>query len=486
MSRKRHNKNVILMGLIVFSLIMAIGYSALSSNLRISGSSNIIGDFKVVFTDIQEGTMSGATSGTYEITAPTTATFRIALEKPGSSGEYLIKVENQSKFEAIVDSISGLDEANATEPTDIKFSVEDLNEGDTLKPGETKVFKVKVVWDSSATEIPENSKSLTLSVNYRQGNKGDATPPTNVSLTKGDITENSIQVIASAIDEESEIVKYEFSNDEGKSWIDNGNNTTYVFTELVPSTNYNLQVRVTNADGLQTISDTLVVSTLNKQYNVGDVIYYDPINGTKCSAGSEWTTSNTTSTCYKWNVISSSLSSSNTVDVLLDHNLENAVAWGSSGNSRPNNLLTNLDTKTSSWQVETLTSSDNDNILYCGLYDAMLGCLDEESTYEIEYEGKKAKILSAQAITNITGDTTWSPSNQSNTVYSQYSWLYTNLNSSQTTSFVHYGYWTTSNFTAGDGYAWVMLDSGKLTYDSITFSSRYGIRPVVRLLKSNI
>ncbi len=486
MSRKRHNKNVILMGLIVFSLIMEIGYSALSSNLRISGSSNIIGDFKVVFTDIQEGTMSGATSGTYEITAPTTATFRIALEKPGSSGEYLIKVENQSKFEAIVDSISGLDEANATEPTDIKFSVEDLNEGDTLKPGETKVFKVKVVWDSSATEIPENSKSLTLSVNYRQGNKGDATPPTNVSLTKGDITENSIQVIASAIDEESEIVKYEFSNDEGKSWIDNGNNTTYVFTGLNSSTSYNLQVRVTNADGLQTISDTLVVSTLNKQYNVGDVIYYDPINGTKCSAGSEWTTSNTTSTCYKWNVISSSLSSSNTVDVLLDHNLENAVAWGSSGNYKPNNLLTNLDTKTSSWQVETLTSSDNDNILYCGLYDAMLGCLDEESTYEIEYEGKKAKILSAQAITNITGDTTWSPSNQSNTVYSQYSWLYTNLNSSQTTSFVHYGYWTTSNFTAGDGYAWVMSDSGKLTYDSITFSSRYGIRPVVRLLKSNI
>ena len=126
--------------------------------------------------------MNGATTINKQITNSTTATFTIDLSKPGSNGEYLITVENRGTIDAYVESINGIDEANSTEPTDITFSIEDIAVNDKLPASESKVFKVKVDWDSTSTSIPSTNKDLTLSINFVQdtgnvpttgGNAGD-------------------------------------------------------------------------------------------------------------------------------------------------------------------------------------------------------------------------------------------------------------------------------------------------------------------------
>ncbi len=167
MYHRRNTKSIILTVLIILSFVMIIGYSALSSKLVINGTSNITSNFRVLFTDIQEGTMNSAeTKGTSF--DGTTATFRVDLKKPGSTAEYILTVENQGSLDAYLESIEGIDEANAASPTYITFKLKDITRYTRLNVGDTKTFKVIVTYDQSATEIPTNSKQLTLTLNFAQ------------------------------------------------------------------------------------------------------------------------------------------------------------------------------------------------------------------------------------------------------------------------------------------------------------------------------
>ena len=178
--RTRQKQRIIIGTLCAIIIGLAVGYAVLSSQLNIQGTGGIASDFNILFTNIQEGTMNGATTINKQITNSTTAAFTIDLEKPSSNGEYLITVENRGTIDAYVESINGIDEANSTEPVDIKFSIEDIKENDKLKAKESKVFKVKVNWDSSSTSIPDTNKNLTLTINFSQdtGNSSETdTPP---------------------------------------------------------------------------------------------------------------------------------------------------------------------------------------------------------------------------------------------------------------------------------------------------------------------
>ena len=167
MYHRRHTKNVILTVLIILSFVMIIGYSALSSRLVINGTSNITSNFRILFTDIQEGTMNSAETKEKSFEG-TTATFKVDLKKPGSSAEYILTVENQGSLDAYLESIEGIDEANASSPTYIKFKLKGITRYTRLSVGDTKTFKVIVTYDESATEIPTNSKQLTLTLNFAQ------------------------------------------------------------------------------------------------------------------------------------------------------------------------------------------------------------------------------------------------------------------------------------------------------------------------------
>ena len=190
--RTRQKQRIIIGTLCAVIIGLAVGYAVLSQQLNINGTGGIASDFNILFTDIQEGNMNGATTVNKQITDSTTATFTIDLKSPGSNGEYLITVENRGNIDAYVESINGINEANSTEPTDIKFSIEDIKVNDKLKAKESKVFKVKVSWNSSSTSIPNTNKNLTLTINFAQdtGNSsGTDTPPS----TTGEAVETLLE-----------------------------------------------------------------------------------------------------------------------------------------------------------------------------------------------------------------------------------------------------------------------------------------------------
>ena len=93
-----------------------------------------------------------------------------------------------------------------------------------------------------------------------QTTKIDKTAATGVSVGKGTVTTKSIQVTANGTDSESGITKYEFSKDNGSTWVSNGASNTYTFTNLTTGT-YNMKVRVTNGSGITTTSSVLAIPT---------------------------------------------------------------------------------------------------------------------------------------------------------------------------------------------------------------------------------
>ena len=75
---------------------------------------------------------------------------------------------------------------------------------------------------------------------------------------------NYITVVANA-SADSGIVKYEFSKDNGTTWIDNGTEKIYTFKNLIHGTSYNIKVRVTSGAGRQnTVSERVVIPSLSK------------------------------------------------------------------------------------------------------------------------------------------------------------------------------------------------------------------------------
>ncbi len=165
---KRKKQHMIIMGLIGVIFGMTIGYSALNSLLNINGTSEITSDWDIHFESIEEGTMVGATTIEATTDKGTTATFNVDLQKPGSSAEYIVTVKNGGTIDAVVDSITGVDEINQASPTDIVYSVEELSPGETLNSGASKEFKVTVVWKLTATEIVNSNKKATINVNFVQ------------------------------------------------------------------------------------------------------------------------------------------------------------------------------------------------------------------------------------------------------------------------------------------------------------------------------
>ena len=179
--RTRKKQRIIIGTLCSILVGLAIGYAVLRQQLNIRGTGSVISNFQILFTKIEEGTMNGATTIQKEIVGDTTANFIIDLKSPGSTGEYIITVENRGNIDAYVKDIKGVVDSNKKEPKDIQFSIDGLKVNDKLKARETKTFKVKVNWDSNATSIPETSKDLSLTIDFVQD--------TNQITLGGNITE---------------------------------------------------------------------------------------------------------------------------------------------------------------------------------------------------------------------------------------------------------------------------------------------------------
>ena len=167
--RQRFNtrqRNYIILGLCSILLVMAAGYAAFRTQLTINGTSNITSDWKVLITDIQSKTLSGAaTDAETPSHTETTATFKTNLVSPGDSMQYDITVENRGDIDAVLESI----DVKASENEAILFETSGIKIGDKLLPEESDVLTVVVTYNPEVTNQPDNLNSeVTVTLNYVQ------------------------------------------------------------------------------------------------------------------------------------------------------------------------------------------------------------------------------------------------------------------------------------------------------------------------------
>ena len=173
------------MGLCAVLLIMAVGYAAFQSQLKITGTSNIGSNFLVRITGIQSNVQSGSASNAIEPSyTDTTATFKTNLVSPGDSMKYDITVANEGNIDAVLNSIK----VNNSNNEAITFETSGIEEGDELKASETDILTVIVTYNPSITSQPENTTAtITVTLDYGQSG-GSVTPPTPEGPTVGGIT----------------------------------------------------------------------------------------------------------------------------------------------------------------------------------------------------------------------------------------------------------------------------------------------------------
>ena len=240
-----------------------------------------------------------------------------------------------------------------------------------------------------------------------------------------------------------------------------------------------------------------------KTYTNGEAVYFNVDNGTKCSNYTE-TQSNTgvKTGCMKFYAFNDD--GGDTVNLILDHNTKAKLAWNSSGSnaSGPITLLAQLQSDTEKWQGTETPSN----------YTMNQSTQTGKAKYTIDYRSYKARLITAQELAQITGNTTWDEKisnsvfyfdtntttasttcKSGNTTGCQYGWLYDRTNKSCTkygclnnSDQTTYGYWTASSRADSSSSAWNVYCSAYVYYDSVNSSYYNGVRPVITVLKSKL
>ena len=243
-----------------------------------------------------------------------------------------------------------------------------------------------------------------------------------------------------------------------------------------------------------------------KTYTNGEVVYFNVDNGTKCSNYTE-TQSNTgtKSGCMKFYAFNDD--GKDTVNLILDHNTTATVAWNSSGSnaSGPSEVLKQLNDDTEKWQgTETPLNYTMDQ-----------STQESKAKYTIDYSSYKARLITAQEVAQITGNTSWDEKTadsgfyfdtntdtasdtckSGNTTGCQYGWLYDRTKTNCTkygclnnadSAMTGHGYWTVSSGASFFRYAWSVYSYGTFISDTLV-SGDYdiGVRPVITILKSKL
>lgn len=260
MYKNREKRTLVIICLTAVLVCMTIGYAAFQTQLNITGTSTIASKWDVQITGISSGTPTGtgenAVAPSY---TGTTANMEANLYAPGDAMTYDITIKNNGTIDAV---LSDIIKSNSNNPA-ILFETSGVSEGDVLKAGETALMTVKISY-ADVTSQPSNlSGEMSITLNYTQNSNGgavsDTTPPIieiDNTITVLEVGE-TLEVKVDAIDDESEIVKYEFAISDvpldNVEYTESGSYNGYIIKAVDPGEIY-LYVRVTNSAGLSSES----------------------------------------------------------------------------------------------------------------------------------------------------------------------------------------------------------------------------------------
>ena len=262
-------------------------------------------------------------------------------------------------------------------------------------------------------------------------------------------------------------------------------------------------------------------ATDKEKYKNGEVVYFNVDNGTKCTSSEAVSATGTKSGCMKFYAFNDD--GGDTLNLMLDHNTTALVAWnntytddsGSKINANgPKEVLDQLKNDTDGWKG-TITPTN---------YTMDQTGQTSNAKYTIDYSSYKARLITANEVAQITGNTTWDEKTANNDYYldskstsqsstcrsgntsgCKFGWLYDRTRTNCTTygclnnsDQVTEGYWTASSCaTSPNNEAWTVSFNIRVTQDDrfyaavvyevpVSDSNPLGVRPVIEVLKSKL
>ncbi len=357
---------------------------------------------------------------------------------------------------------------------------------------------------------------------------GQVTTDSTMTIGEYDVSYDETVKKYTAIKLETYSITYNLTNVSGDSSNESSITTKGVKTlKFTANSGYSLPESVT-VTGATSVWDkalgTLILSKVTGDvtitiageeivlYKNGELVYFNVTTGAKCSS-SDYTETQSNigvnSGCMKFYTFNDA--GGNTVNLILDHNTTAIIAWNDtytddSGNKintkGPKEVIDQLKTDTSSWKgTETPANYTMDQTGQTS-----------NANYTIDYSEYKARLITANEIAQITGNTSWDDkiakfvyyfdskkTIASNTCKSgdtsgcSYGWLYDRTGTSCTTygclnnsDKLTYGYWTASSRAVTSDYAWYVYFYGSVDSLDVTNSYYRGVRPVIEVLRSKL
>ena len=181
--RRRFNstqRNYLIIGLCAILVIMGVGYAAFSSQLKITGTSNIDSTWDVQITDIQSEVVSGSPTNEIEPTHDKlSATFHTKLYKPNDTMKYDITVSNLGSVDAKLDKINVPENSSSA----ISYEVTGIKEGDLLESKETALLTVTVKYNNVTSQPSQEELNINFNITleYSQAPNGYEPPVTGMT-----------------------------------------------------------------------------------------------------------------------------------------------------------------------------------------------------------------------------------------------------------------------------------------------------------------
>ena len=184
---KRRKNNIIIASLCAVVILMGVGYAAFSSQLNITGTSNITSNWDVRITNI-ESELNGATdleAPTYDNTNGMYASFHTGLSKPGDYALYTITIENRGDIDARIEQINTYYQENEY----VTFTLSGLSKGGVIGGSETRELQVRVEFNNDVTSI-DGDIDISLDVSIDVAQDSDNPLPADEYYVTYDYTTN--------------------------------------------------------------------------------------------------------------------------------------------------------------------------------------------------------------------------------------------------------------------------------------------------------
>ena len=172
MKRINNKKNLYKSIILLVILVIGIGYAYLTSNLSISGQTEVVANtWNIHFENlnVKEGSVTASTPATID-SNNTSISYAITLSRPKEYYEFTVDVKNDGTLPGKV-SISTLSGLDTTSSKIIDYSItytngNPVNVGDILNAGAKKTIRVRVFYKDDISESDFPSTDLNLNLTY--------------------------------------------------------------------------------------------------------------------------------------------------------------------------------------------------------------------------------------------------------------------------------------------------------------------------------